>query len=345
MTTRRQLDRIAERRRRTVLAAWNEVLSDIRDQATIQEIAHALNAGRVDSAVDLLQLDRATYEPLEHEILEAYREGGRTGAGQVGRIPMEQGGQLVARFDIRAPGAEAWAASMSSRLVVEIVETQRETVRGYIVQGLANGQNPRSVALDLVGRVSQATRRREGGIIALTSQQAGWVQSARQELESLDPNYLTRRLRDRRFDAAFERALREGRPMRDGQIDAAVNRMQTRAERYRAETIARTESINALRAGQHEAISQAFEQSDILDKEIEKEWSATMDDRTREDHRFLDGQTVPYDQPFITAEGYQLMYPGDSSLGAPARETIDCRCGSITRVNFGARARRLEGFQ
>lgn len=342
MTTRRQLDRIAERRRRTVLAAWNEVLSDIRDQATIQEIAHALNAGRVDSAVDLLQLDRATYEPLEHEILEAYREGGRTGAGQVGRIPMEQGGQLVARFDIRAPGAEAWAASMSSRLVVEIVEAQRETVRGYIVQGLANGQNPRSVALDLVGRVSQSTRRREGGIIALTNQQAGWVQSARQELQNLDPNYLTRQLRDRRFDAAFERALREGRPMRAGQIDAAVNRMQTRAERYRAETIARTESINALRAGQQEAVRQAFDKSDILDKEIEKEWDASGDGRTRPDHDAADGQTVVgLNTPFIVG-GEQLLYPGDPS--GSAANTVNCRCRIIERVRWGSRVRRLEGF-
>ena len=38
--------------------------------------------------------------------------------------------------------------------------------------------------------------------------------------------------------------------------------------------------------------------------------------------------------PFITPDGYKLRYPHDSSLGAPARETINCRCIQLIRLNY-----------
>lgn len=86
----------------------------------------------------------------------------------------------------------------------------------------------------------------------------------------------------------------------------------------RAEAIARTEVISSCNYAD-DAIYQ------IDDSIIGKKWSATGDERTRINHAYADGQIVPKDKPFIVG-GYELMHPGDGSLGAPAEEVINCRC-------------------
>ena len=86
----------------------------------------------------------------------------------------------------------------------------------------------------------------------------------------------------------------------------------------RAETIARTEIISAGRAGQYHGDLQ----SGMV---IGKRWMAAQQERTRDHHRKADGQVVAFDEPFIV-DGEPLMFPGDSSLGAGAGNTINCRC-------------------
>ena len=52
------------------------------------------------------------------------------------------------------------------------------------------------------------------------------------------------------------------------------------------------------------------------------------DDRVRETHVEADVQVVGVDDPFMVG-GYPLNEPGDSSLGAPPGETINCRCSAV----------------
>lgn len=58
---------------------------------------------------------------------------------------------------------------------------------------------------------------------------------------------------------------------------------------------------------------------------LNKVWLATDDSHTRPDHADADGQEVGMDEPFDVG-GYKMMYPHDSSLGAPANEVCGCRC-------------------
>lgn len=91
----------------------------------------------------------------------------------------------------------------------------------------------------------------------------------------------------------------------------------------RARVIARTETVRAANAG---AIVNANEKGYVL----QKKWFAVMDNRTRHDHETLDGQTVSKDEPFKVRDKngitQQMMFPGDTSLGADPAQTINCRC-------------------
>lgn len=60
-----------------------------------------------------------------------------------------------------------------------------------------------------------------------------------------------------------------------------------------------------------------------------KEWVTQDDDRVRDSHASMDGQARRWDEPFQTAAGNYLMYPGDTS--APIEEWINCRC-NLRRV-------------
>ena len=335
------LQQIATTQERAVLRAFAESIQSVKDQAVIAEIAALINRGDVEGVVNLLQLDPATFRPLENAVTAAYETGGATGAAQIGRIPVEAG-TLVARFNVRNPRAEEWLRNLSSTRIVEIAEETRNVVRNVLTEGIARGQGPRTTALDLVGRIDPQTRRRVGGYIGLTENQAQWVRNAREDLETLNPHYLTRQLRDKRLDGAFRKAMESGKPLTSKQVDTAISRMQARTLRYRAEVVSRTESVNALRSGQEEAIRQAIEVGELEEEFATKTWQDTGDGRTRPEHAAADGQTVLIDQPFIVG-GERLMYPGDPA--GSAANTVQCRCRAAYKMNFaGQAAKEIRGF-
>lgn len=108
--------------------------------------------------------------------------------------------------------------------------------------------------------------------------------------------------------------LQEGQSLMD--IGKNLMRVSSAISRYRSHVIARTETHFA--AGF--ANETAAEESGL---DLEKEWVAAWDDRTRETHIEADGQRVPVGERFNVG-GYELEYPGDAS--GPAEEVIMCRC-------------------
>lgn len=243
------------------------------------------------------------------------------------------------RFDGRNRRAEDWLRQYSSRLITEIVDDQRAAVRETLVAGMEAGRNPRATALDVVGRVNRETQRREGGILGLTSQQAQWVRNARAELESGDPvqmaRYLDRKRRDKRFDSIVRRAIREGRPVAAADIDRLTGRYSDRLLKLRGDTIARTETLRSAHAGQREGFQQLIDSGKVAPSQVRRIWKATGDGRTRDSHLALHGESVGWNEPFISpATSAPMMYPGDASMGAPGEDTIQCRCWMETRVDY-----------
>lgn len=88
---------------------------------------------------------------------------------------------------------------------------------------------------------------------------------------------------------------------------------------------ARTAVTGAQNAGRLESYRAAEE----MGIKLQKQWMATLDNRTRHDHAAADGQTVEEDKPFIVG-GYELMFPGDPK--GPGHEIYNCRCTMIAVV-------------
>lgn len=82
---------------------------------------------------------------------------------------------------------------------------------------------------------------------------------------------------------------------------------------------ARTAMTGAQNAGRVERMKEAEE----MGIKVEKQWMSTLDSRTRDSHRDMDGETVPVDEEFSNG----LEYPGDYD-GDP-EEVYNCRCTLI----------------
>lgn len=70
----------------------------------------------------------------------------------------------------------------------------------------------------------------------------------------------------------------------------------------------------------------SFERAQDMGIEMEKQWLATLDDRTRDSHALMDGERVPLDENFSNG----LEYPADPS-GEP-EEIYNCRCTMVTAI-------------
>ena len=312
-------------------------VSDIRSEVQIAVLVKAIEEGRIDDAIRALNLGPEFYEPLNDVLRAAYLDGGRATILSLPRIAdPASGSRLVLRFDGQNPQAEAWVKNRASGLIVEIVKDQVDAVRAALTEGLTQGQNPRDTALEIVGRIDRATGRRTGGILGLTSQQAGFVANARAELR--DPKmmdrYLGRALRDKRYDRMVLRAIRDQKPLAEEDVQAISNRYTDRMLKYRGDMIARTETLTALHASQYEAMRQLIDTGKVRADQVVKTWSATMDSRTRDSHAAMNGQQHKFDEPFTAPSGARMRYPQDTALGAGPEEIIACRCYMTTRIKY-----------
>ena len=92
---------------------------------------------------------------------------------------------------------------------------------------------------------------------------------------------------------------------------------------YRSELIARDQTLRSSNAGNHEL----FNEWNVS----KREWLTQIDGRQRDSHAEANGQIRGIDEPFDVG-GYQMMFPGDDSLGADLAEIIQCRCSELPIV-------------
>jgi len=93
---------------------------------------------------------------------------------------------------------------------------------------------------------------------------------------------------------------------------------------------ARTMTTNAQNAGRYEA----FRRAEKKGVHLTIEWQATLDNRTRHEHRMMHGQRRKVDEPFIV-DGVQILWPAQTSYGGetiPQQMIWNCRCTLLSWV-------------
>ena len=203
----------------------------------------------------------------------------------------------------------------AATLITRLTQGEIDQARAFLADGMARGAGPRSVALDLVGRISRATGNREGGLIGLSGPYRDYVATARAELASTDPallrNYLARNQRDRRYDRAVARAIETGKPVPPDTARTAITRYSARLVRLRGEVIARTEGLPAKHGDQIDYrfvsnLKQAAELAayDILD--AREPFSGTIPLKAHMRH-LKRGDTFDIDEPGFLMDGVKCI--------------------------------------
>jgi hypothetical protein len=314
-------------------------MQGIVDRAMLDEMVKAIENNDVEALIRASGFTPATLGPLIDTIESTYQKSAENTVDGWPKTIVTPTGRMTFTFDMRNPKVEENLKNKSSELITRISDEVRGNIRTTLEQGMIKGNNPRTTALDIVGRINPSTKKREGGVIGLTENQTNWVSTAQRNLEQLDKKYFTMELRDKRFDKLVKKAIDSNQPLSSLDVEKLVTAYKTKALKYRGEMIARTEASQAFARAEYDAHIQLIEDGSIPRKYINKWWDDVGDGRTRTSHLLL-GQKynrknpIPFDEPFITVFGAKMLHPGDKSLGAPPKEIIACRCRIVYDVDW-----------
>ena len=316
-TIRERLDKLRNQIERRIRAAYNQFLASFEDDAVKTQIRQAVETNNVDALLTIAATQTAI---IGNAVPMAMIE---TAAAEMEHLKTilpvsEKGAAISIGFDPSHPRAAEKMQAAKLGLIREFNDKQRDSVRQALTRAFETGQGPRAVAATFVDSVG------------LTASQEAAVANYRALLEAGSRQALERDLRDRRFDRTVARAVDSDKPLTQDQIDRMVSRYRDNYKRYRAETIARTESTRIASIARQEATMQMVEDLGVDPGRIIRVWHVTFDNRLRDIHASMEGQEVGIEEPFIDGDGGELMFPGDPA-GAP-ESTINCRCSFSTRI-------------
>ena len=297
----------AQRMERAVRDAFLKAVDAAKGTVALDKLAEALAAGDENGALAILALDKNFAGALRGKGLEAgvqsfrdaiqatYAAGAKAA---IAALPEKVSVELS--FNLMSQGAVSFLETYDLGLIQQLSDTSREAIRQTLLDAFQNGGHPYEQAREI------------RNVIGLTTNQMKAVENFRSALEnpSTISDALSRSLRDGRYDSTLLRAAQNNTPLSQAQIDKMTSRYQEKYLRYRAETIARTETVMA---GQKETWSQAEKQG-LLGDNAKRVWVVSGDDRTCGDCEDLDGEEAGMDEEFAPG----IMYPPDPHP--------DCRC-------------------
>ena len=324
-----------------------QALQEQGDTLNLAAIEEALRAGRPDQVLAMISADKldAAMGVTQSALQDAVFTVGAEAAAGLLRQPVLRG--TAFRFNNLNPRLISWLQTYSLNLIREMTNSTREGVRTVLTAGMAEGAGPRDVARD----VKQ--------VVGLTDRQAQAVVNFRRSLESFHERRSAaawglgnkidrapggaqvfkpdddgtpmdgideRRLRDFRYDQMLRRAMQQGKPLSQAQIDKMVDAYRRKYLKHRAETIARTEALRTTNVGVQDAWRQAIEQGKVSEELVRRKWVVASDERLCEFCAPIPGLNpklgVPFQQPFETPKGPTMLPPLHPN----------CRCTVFIRV-------------
>ena len=204
------------------------------------------------------------------------------------------------------------------------VMAERYTQANEVAASYVNDVTPGIYALN--HNYMAYTIERVAGDIGFTLFDEQTVRRLIVEQPNLMPNYPAQKAVKRGIDLAWGKkqitaSVTSGILQGHG-VKQVADDLQKRIEtmnRDSAIRTARTALTGAENAGRFDSLGKARDRG----IDVQKEWVATMDGRTRHSHRMVDGETVDQDKKFSNG----LRYPGDPA--GPGREVYNCRCTMV----------------
>lgn len=290
---------------------FTDVANWLREQNSLPEIEARIL--RADYLTAVRNVDAAS-GMIATEIQESYVTVARAEAKWLDDRITDK----LIHFDTLDPAILRRAKANELRLVYGFQEERhqiaQQVTQRAMIEGARDGISPRRIAQDF----------RDS--IGLTPQQEEWVANHRRDLEA--GNYLAatrRELSSGHADRTLRAAARDGRVLTPAQIDSQVEQYRSNALTYRAQMIARTESLANAHDASDDALRQAIDRGNIDAEELECEWHAGPETQNaRDDHQQMDGVKVPFGADFVLSDGTRMSGPGDRRGGA--KHNAGCRC-------------------
>lgn len=311
-------------------AAFEAAVSDLRAGVNFRALVAALEAGNIEAAVLALNIEPAAFQRYAAVKTMAYQEGG---AATVASISLPGAVDARIRFDMTNPGAERWIASEVGQRITSVVQEQVEFVRSTILSGYQRGDGPQNIAVDIAGRVRNGTR--QGGVLGLDGPRAARLEAVTQGIKTpegvrglvIEGRDGTLKMRYK-VNPASERAIlaayRKGEAVPSGAAERIGQQYSNRLLKDRAETVARTETAQAVMSARREA----WAQTNVPDEFVLKRWvHGGGVNEPRAHHVEMSGTIVRgLDTPFVFSNGASLQMAHDPD-GDPA-EIILCGCNT-----------------
>ena len=250
-------------------------------QVAMEELLAAVEAGDVHAAMQAIGWE-VNGPLLLDKALRPHLELVFADAAQAMQAYLPEDAALGISFDLTNPRAVEWAKANAARLVTEVSTETRDAIRDTISRAISGDLGPSQAAQQIRDR------------IGLTTRQAQAV-------------------------ANLETRLTEAGTSADT-IATAAARYTRQLLNYRAELIARTETITSANAGQQELWLQGVEQGLIDPHAARRHWLVTPDDR-------LD-QAICAPIPSMNPRGVGLTEPFQTPVG-PLMHPVahpQCRC-------------------
>lgn len=306
---------------------------DLQANVDWPALLRALEVGDIETAIQALNIAPAAFSEYSAAMTQAYAAAGASAAAQIG--------QTGVRFNMSNPRAETWIRENVGGSIVGFAEDQKKAARELIANGYTQGQGPRNIATDLVGRVVNGER--QGGIVGLDAPRAERYQKVAEGMRTREGvrNLVIENadgsvsLRYKVNKATGDRILRAYKA--ESAVSASDQRISERQYKNallkaRADTIARTETASAVMNARYEQWRQLAELQGLDASAVVKTWVHTAGGKGdyRPGHLALNGKSVRgLDTPFVV-DGVQMRYPQDPAGGA--EQNINCRCSMSFRL-------------
>lgn len=295
-------------------------LEMVRQALTEAELRAALDNGSVEALITELLSDREMDPAFRSMRGYLDKVTGEAAALEAGNMPAT----LRVEFNRFSPAVASAVHTMSGKVVDKMKAEIRDTVRQVVADGMAAGKNPRVIAKSLKQTIGLAPNQarnverfeaqlRAGDRAALSRQ------LAKNQLKNTAGQTLTRKghaggqgLSSKLLGILDRKLGKEA--LTEAEIKQAVDAYRNRTLAWNVETNARTMALNAQRVGQRTAWQNAIDQGIVDERRLQHTWVTVGDSRVRPEHEEMNGETVPYDQPYSNGE----IYPGSLSY--------NCRC-------------------